>query len=644
MASGSQGVSRRLAVALALVALTALPAFAHPAPGVSGRFVRLLHDFNDDYGGDQAVNDGHDLVALDVETNWSATRRSHLVFRLTMNGGWAPTTVNNRPALEETLRFKVDGVQRDLLFRTTTNLTWTGSCDAYSPWTSLRPLSADPDDPRFYVECTVAYDRIGAVAGSVLSDFRVEGRFGTARGDYMPGGAVVSGNDVPAAPPSEQATPTASSRATFELPKAVSVTAPASVTVPAGTSANVTLSVKELLGEAQAATFVLTAPAGWTATAPPTTLAAGSTTPVVVQLVAAEDAVTGNLSARVDTDRAGKATATIRLVAGPVPLKPPTAPRDLVATAGPARVSLAWTPPATGPVTTYRVEIGQSSPTYTLLGDTTATSRVVDDLQPGATYWFRVAAVNAAGVGPFSEAVTAVPTPRVLNDTAPRIVDVAPVGDVLSRRPTLSVDFADDKGVESADLVLDGVAVTGVELDGTRLTWTPGTDLEPGRHVALVRLRDAAGGTTERSWQFVVPAPPESEPPNLVEVAPSDGAVVVDPFTNVVARFTDASGVDPARVVLAIDGTPVTARVDVLTVSYAPQVAFTEGRHDVRLTLVDTLGNAGNRTWSFTVRPSATLPGDDDAGEPPADPSGTPGAGVALLLGAAALAAAARRR
>lgn len=95
------------------------------------------------------------------------------------------------------------------------------------------------------------------------------------------------------------------------------------------------------------------------------------------------------------------------------------------------------------------------------------------------------------------------------DNDAPRITDLTPAnGDRVGerRRTRISASFSDEgTGVDPASVVLrvDGRDVTGrARLDGDDIRYAE--DLQPGRHVAELVVRDRAGNAARRSWAFNV--------------------------------------------------------------------------------------------------------------------------------------------
>lgn len=91
----------------------------------------------------------------------------------------------------------------------------------------------------------------------------------------------------------------------------------------------------------------------------------------------------------------------------------PLAPASVNTAAGNAQVSLTWSTPANGgsPITGYRVyRSTTSSGTQTLAGSPSSTSFTDTGLTNGTTYYYKIAAANAVGVGAQSAEVSATPS------------------------------------------------------------------------------------------------------------------------------------------------------------------------------------------------------------------------------------------
>ena len=106
----------------------------------------------------------------------------------------------------------------------------------------------------------------------------------------------------------------------------------------------------------------------------------------------------------------------------PPPPTPPSAP-TLSASASAGQVDLTWTQPTDdggSPVSGYQIFRGTSAGSATLHATVGNVLTYTDTgLTNGATYWYRVAAVNVAGAGELSNAVAATPTMAATAPSAP---------------------------------------------------------------------------------------------------------------------------------------------------------------------------------------------------------------------------------
>jgi hypothetical protein len=118
----------------------------------------------------------------------------------------------------------------------------------------------------------------------------------------------------------------------------------------------------------------------------------------------------------------------------------PSAPQNVGALALNARVRVWWTPPAssgTSPISDYVIQYSPNNgSTWTQatsfgVGTGEPYSKTVIGLANGATYVFRVAAVNASGTGSWSQ-VTIPVTPSIQPPTAPYNLKVTPTNYIVS--------------------------------------------------------------------------------------------------------------------------------------------------------------------------------------------------------------------
>lgn len=196
----------RLALGLLLAALLAFAsaAAAHPGRDPYDYEIRLLHDCNDDWGGHSTVNDGHDLIALDLQEAYDDALDSDVViFRLMMNGGYNSDTT--RPELKESVTLKVGSTTVTKEIRTSDNAAFTGSFDAVRGPFPVKNNEGNTDGNRFAVEAVAKLSTLVAQVGTKVSAFAVQGYAGTAKADQMPGGYTTGGQTITSCPPAAEA-------------------------------------------------------------------------------------------------------------------------------------------------------------------------------------------------------------------------------------------------------------------------------------------------------------------------------------------------------------------------------------------------------------------------------------------------------
>jgi hypothetical protein len=252
----------------------------------------------------------------------------------------------------------------------------------------------------------------------------------------------------------------------------------------------------------------------------------------------------------------------------------PSATDQLVATAGDASATLSWTEPADGgsPITGYRVQVfaGPGGAAGSVLLDTvtfdgTETTRVVPDLTNGASYTFRVSAVNAIGVGARSFAS---------NDVVPRTTPSAPTGvQATARDASASVSWQTPARNGGAPVsgyrveALEGTTVVRTASVGAAARSATVTGLVNGRLYTLqVRAVNEAGtGEAGRAPGTVRPMPAA---PVVTGRSPAANAANAGVGSNVAATFdVPVTGVRSTTFRLR-RGTATTGASVAATVSY----------------------------------------------------------------------------
>lgn len=248
-----------------------------------------------------------------------------------------------------------------------------------------------------------------------------------------------------------------------------------------------------------------------------------------------EDVGSGDDGARyraVFTNLAGTTATRSTLLAVAPPPAPPGPPTGIERTIGMGEVALTWTAPA-GPVTRYVITPYQGQVALDPV-TVTGTSAVIDGLVDGQRHFFRIAAENAAGLGP---SVRVGPfTPGL--PSAPRSLRATAGGGEVSltwiEPATIPGPLVEYRIIPRLDdVALDPVVVppttTSAVIDG----------LEDGRSYRfdVVAATSAGAGPHVRS-AAVVPGPPG--PPTSVRAVAggTDATVTWSPPTTVHAPIT----------------------------------------------------------------------------------------------------------
>jgi hypothetical protein len=208
------------------------------------------------------------------------------------------------------------------------------------------------------------------------------------------------------------------------------------------------------------------------------------------------------------------------------------------------------------------------------------------------------------------------PAPRVVNPTPPNGASIP--ADAL---PLIGVGFEDAGGgiaASSARLVIDGTDVTSsATVTATGISFRPLAALPEGAHSATAAVTNLSGQSTSLTWGFSTASAPQ------IEGVTPEAVATTRRRSTIRASFSDVgAGVDPARVVLLVDGVDVTAQATVSSaqIEYTPANDMALGERAVSLRIVDHAGNATTKPWTFSVievPPPTTLSGTRGAVELP---------------------------
>lgn len=217
--------------------------------------------------------------------------------------------------------------------------------------------------------------------------------------------------------------------------------------------------------------------------------------------------------------------------------------------------------------------------------------------------------------------------------TPPEITAMAPRDVVLNANAsvTITAQYSDVGAGVDADkvmLTLDGVDVTeDANITPTGLSLVPDAQLPQGIHVLVLTVTDKAGNSTAQNWRFTL----DTGLPTISNEQPRN--VLLNGGTPTIsAQFQDsgdtASGIDPARIQLLVNGVDVTAQAQINTaatpgqIRYTPAAALPGGTQSVKLVVGDRGGNLVESVWGFSVDAAAPV----ISGQTPRDvflPAGT---------------------
>jgi fibronectin type 3 domain-containing protein len=223
-------------------------------------------------------------------------------------------------------------------------------------------------------------------------------------------------------------------------------------------------------------------------------------------------------------------------VATTTPFTTPGSPRNVVALSGDTEVVLSWSAPTNSggsAITGYVVQQSTNGTTWTTVDTPAVASTVLTGLTNGATYSYRVFAVNAA-VGNVNAIATS-------GATASSIVAAAPK--TTASAPQSLTPVAGDRQISltwTAPVNNGGVALTGYSVqrstDGGR-TWTNALTTSPSAltatitgltngvaYVFRVSATSSAGTGAASTWVTSAPVAPPTAPASVAATASTSGA------------------------------------------------------------------------------------------------------------------------
>ncbi len=190
-----------------------------------------------------------------------------------------------------------------------------------------------------------------------------------------------------------------------------------------------------------------------------------------------------------------------------------------------------------------------------------------------------------------------------LDVAAPVVTIVAPPagGFVTSALPAIEATYTDDlSGVDltTVRLLLDGADVTaGAQVGPGGVRFTPTTPLAEGQHAVEARAADVAGNLGTATATFTV----DTAGPTVAITAPP-AQVVGDETPAITVTYSDAtSGVDPATLVVRLDGNPLAGCAVGPGQASCEPPPLTEGIHTVTAAVRDRAGNNGSASHAFEL-------------------------------------------
>ncbi|NRR32087.1 hypothetical protein HSX11_18080 [Oxalobacteraceae bacterium] len=159
-------------------------------------------------------------------------------------------------------------------------------------------------------------------------------------------------------------------------------------------------------------------------------------------------------------------------------------------------------------------------------------------------------------------------------------------------------------GIDTASvkLVLDGVelVLTAAERQGVIERMLPAGSYAVGQHSFKFMMSDKAGNATALEGKFSV-EPPASTVFSQLTPGRQDG-IPAGSQPVISASYSDAAGIDPAKVRVMLDGVDVSAKASIAATRFSYQAqGLAVGRHVVYLRVTNKAGRDAYTLWSFEI-------------------------------------------
>ncbi len=152
----------------------------------------------------------------------------------------------------------------------------------------------------------------------------------------------------------------------------------------------------------------------------------------------------------------------------------------------------------------------------------------------------------------------------IADTVGPIITDFSPLDgstiDVI--KPVIRATLKDDNSIVEDSVYL---SINGVKVDAaynfltSAVTYSFPQVLANGAYNVELRAADIFGNTSVKSWTFYVYA--DRTPPVLSNMSPASGSTIAELAPSISFRFYDPGGIDPASVLIKVDGNTLNASV-----------------------------------------------------------------------------------